>query len=438
MTITAPGNSPRAVITYGVGRRVGLALFLMALMIGGVGSWAVMTDLAGAVIAHGTVVVDRHSKRVQHRDGGIVAAINVKNGDSVKENDILLRLDETQLRAELQIVQSQLTELKGRRARLAAEQELAQHLEFAPDFEALPAAQAIVAGERKLFLHNKKMRESQEKQLRQRIEQLEQERAGHGIQRKAKAAELTLIRKELANTRTLFEKNLTPANKLIAQEREETRIDGDRGSLMAQEARVSGQISEVEQQILTMQQTVRTEAQKELRTADARIDELTERHIAATDRLGRLEIRAPQSGVVHELVAHTVGGVVSPAEQIMLIVPAEEKLAIEVKVSPADIDQVRLHQETRLRFTSFNQRTTPELPGIVTYVSADVSRDPKDRQEFYLVRAQLAGDKPSSLADKSIVPGMPVEVFVTTEKRTALSYLSKPIVDQFSRAFRER
>lgn len=424
--------------TYGVAWRLALALIAIVVMFGGVGSWAVTAELAGAVISRGTVVVDRYSKRVQHRDGGIVAAINVKNGDAVEENAVLIRLDDTQVRSELAVIQSQIMELLGRMARLSAEQELASTIVFPATLTAQAAAAPVLAGKSRLFAHNKVMRESQEQQLRQRIEQLGQERMGYGVQRNAKINELVLIRKELQGSRSLLEMKLTPVTRVYALEREETRIDGDRGNLITQEARVAGQIAEIQQQILTLHQTARTEAQRELRTAEARINELTERQFAAKDKLGRMEIRAPQSGIVIDLIAHTVGGVISPTEQIMLIVPAEEKLAVEFKFAPTDIDQIRLGQDVRMRFTSFNQRTTPEVDGTVTYVSADISRDAKERQEYFVARAMIAGPSPPRIADRPITPGMPVEVFVTTDKRTALSYLVKPLTDQFSRAFRER
>lgn len=424
--------------SYGVAWRIGVAIFAIALMVGGVGGWAATAELAGAVISHGAVVIDHHSKRIQHLYGGLVTEIAVKNGDNVKDGDVLIRLDDTQVRAELAIIETQLLELRSRRARLDAEQQLADSLSFPQSVIENEASDPIMEGETRLFEHNKTMRQGQENQLHQRIEQLTQEQKGYDVQRTAKTHELELIRKELGSTEELLKKNLVPVSRVYALQREEARIDGDRGNFMALEARTMGQISEVEQQILTLLQSARTEAQREIRTVDTRIDELVERRVAARDRLEHMEIKAPQSGVVHELNVHTVGGVISPAEQIMLIVPASETLAIEFKVPPAQIDQVHLGQQARLRFTSFNQRTTPEVEGSVSYVSADISRDQKDRQDYYLARAVVDSVDPSLSLGKKIVPGMPVEVYVTTDKRTALSYFVKPVMDQFSRAFRER
>ena len=325
-----------------MGRRLSLALAAIIVMVGGVGAWGMTSELSGAIISQGTVVVDEHSKRVQHRDGGIVAAINVKNGDHVRQNDVLIKLDDTQVRAELSIVELQLTELKSRRAQLMAEQELAVAISFPAELEASPQSRKVMESEIRLFGHNVKTREGQELQLRQRIEQLAEERKGYGVQKAAKSTELSLIRRELDDTRKLFAKSLTPASKLFALEREESRIDGERGNYIAQEARISGQISEVEQQILTLRQVARTEAQKELRTVESRVEELQERQLAARDKLGRMDIKATQAGVVNELTMHTVGGVISPAEQIMLIVPANVRRTVEFKLSPTSIDQVQI------------------------------------------------------------------------------------------------
>ena len=191
-------------------------------------------------------------------------------------------------------------------------------------------------------------------------------------------------------------------------------------------------------QILTIDQSARTDAQRELRSIEPRIAELKERLVATEDKLAHLDIRAPESGIVHELTAHTIGGVVTPAEPIMAIVPEKEALSVELRVLPTDIDKVHIDQEVRLRFTSFNQRTTPELSGKIVYVSADVSHDLKGKQDYYAVRASFNEQLNNALAGKAIVPGMPVEAFVTTEKRTALSFLIKPLVDQFARTFREQ
>lgn len=430
-------EQPRARLSYGIAGRLVLAFALVAALFIGCGGWAATAQLAGAVIAQGVVVVDQHVKKIQHRDGGIVAELKVKNGQRVAMGDLLLRLDDTQTRAELGVIRSQLVELKGHLARVRAESNDEPAIAFPAALKADPAAASIMAGEARLFSDNRRTREGQIQQLEERIRQLKEEATGVGSQRSAKQRELTLIRKELEAMRVLQRQQLTPMSRIYALERDETRIDGEHGNLVAQGARISGQVSEIRVQILTIGQQARTEAQKDLRQTEGRIAELEERQIAAQDRLTRIEIRAPIDGVVHELGVFTVGGVITPAEPIMLLVPEGQTLSVELKVAPNDIDQVHIDQTARLRFTAFNQRTTPEVEGQVTFVSADISHDPKGRGDFYTANVKLADAKEMTIGGKTVLPGMPVEAHLTTGNRTALSYFTKPIVDQFAKTFRE-
>ena len=220
-------------------------------------------------------------------------------------------------------------------------------------------------------------------------------------------------------------------------EREEKRLGGEYGSLIAQIARANGQIGEINLQILAVDQTARTDAQRELRTIEAKVAELAEREVAARDRLNRIDVRAPQSGIVHELAVHTVGGVVSPAEQLLLIVPEKDDLSIEAHFAPTDIDQVSVGGKAKLRLSAFNQRTTPELDGHVIDVSADVTADQKTGQHYYVGRIEMDDRSRRTVGELKLVPGMPVEVFISTGERTVLSYLLKPFTDQMNRAFRE-
>jgi HlyD family secretion protein len=221
-------------------------------------------------------------------------------------------------------------------------------------------------------------------------------------------------------------------------QREEARIHGEHGALEAQIARASGQIGEIQLQIIAVDEIIQTEAQKELRDIEARIAELSERRVAAEDQLRRVDLRAPISGIVHEFSVHTVGGVIAPGETAMLIVPDGDQLVIEVKASPADIDQIGPGQATMLRFPAFNQRTTPEVPGTVTRVAADLMRDAQSGLTYFLVRIKLDEEAVAKLGGLKLLPGMPVEAYIETGQRTALSYLMKPLTDQFARAFRER
>jgi HlyD family secretion protein len=223
-------------------------------------------------------------------------------------------------------------------------------------------------------------------------------------------------------------------NRILSAQRDLTKLKGEWGALVAQVARAQGQISEMELQMIGLDQTMQTEATKELRDIEARIAELAERKIAAEDQLKRVVLAAPQDGTVHDLAVHTVGGVIGAGETVMMIVPSRDELSVEVRIATSDIDQVHLEQPAKLRFPAFNQRTTPEITGTVTRIGADLTRDAQANSVFYVVRLRPEG-MPKSI---KLVPGMPVEAFIATGERTAISYLVKPISDQFARAFRER
>lgn len=429
---------PVSIDTFPVGPRIVFGTALAAFLVFGIGGWAAVADLSGAIMAPGSVVVDRHSKKLQHKDGGIVAAINVRPGDKVEAGVTLIRLDDTQTRAEIGIIRTQMIELTGRKARLAAERDGLTAIDFPAGFDELgPESADVRSGEIRLFNENAKSRQSQREQLRSRIGQLGEEITGLTRQRDAKKTEFDIIKKEFDQLLKLFEKNLIPVTRVYAMERESTRLNGEHGALIANIARVKGQTSELEMQILAIDQNVRSETQKELRAIEGRLGELAERYNAAADRLTRMELKAPQAGIVHELSVHTVGGVISPAEQVLLIVPENEALTVEARFSPTDIDQLTFGQPARLRFSAFNQRTTPEVHGHVQHISADVTLDPKTGQSYYTGRIELDAEARRTLGQLKLVPGMPVEIFVATAERTAITYFIKPFTDQFARAFKE-
>lgn len=434
----APGSGTSDPTVFSIRKHVVFASLVMSMLGFGVGGWAATASLSGAVIAPGTFVVERNVKKVQHSYGGIVSEISVKNGDHVKIGATLIRLDATQIRAELGVIVSQLTELEARRVRLNAERD---NLESMPEVRSTmndkPEFKTSLAGEIRLFEDSKRSRESQKQQLGLRIDQLKEEIGGLSAQRDAKGGELKLIQRELEQVSLLHGKGLTPISRVYAMEREEKRLSGEHGGLVAQIARANGQISEIQVQILMIDENARVQAQRELRAIEAKLSELVEREVAANDKLTRVEIKAPQSGIVHELSAHTIGGVVTAAEQIMLIVPEEDDLTIQAQIAPTDVDQVLVGRAAKLRLSAFNQQTTPELSGHVVHVSADVTVDPKTGHNYYVARLAMDEKSRKSVGDLKLVPGMPVEVFMATGERTALSYLSKPFTDQIQRAFRE-
>lgn len=418
---------------------MGFAVVL--LLGGGVGGWAATTQLASAVIAHGSVVVDSHIKKVQHPTGGVVGEVRVRDGDHVHAGDVLVRLDDTITRANLGIVSKGLNELLARRARLESERDGIESVKF-PD--ALlqhaddPEVARTIAGESKLFDLRRSARLGKKAQLSQRVDQFTQQIGGFTAQADAKARETDLINKELEGVRELWKLKLTPLTRLSALEREAARLEGERGQLISSIAEANGRISETKLQIIQIDQDLASDVAKELRETDSKIDEYVERKVAAEDQLKRIDIRAPQDGTVFESTAHTVGGVIAPGDTIMQIVPEADNLAVEAKIRPQDIDQVHIDQAAILRFTAFNQRTTPEISGAVKQISADTTTDQDTGQTSYITRIALPSDQLSVLGEMKIIPGMPVDVFIQTGERDVLSYLIKPLRDQLARAFKEK
>jgi HlyD family secretion protein len=414
---------------------------LVAALALGFGGWASTAELSGALIAQGSLVVDSNIKKVQHPTGGVVGEVRVHDGDRVKAGDILIRLDETVTRANLAIVTKGLNEFYARKARLGAERDGADTVpvprELA-DQNADPDVKAALDSERRLFELRRTARLGQKDQLSQRIQQLREQITGLTAQQDAKGSELALIDQELAGVRDLFKKNLVPLTRLTSLEREEARLQGERGQLMASAAEAKGKIAEIQLQVLQVDQDFSSDVAKQISETESKIGEYVERKVTAQDQLKRTDIRAPQDGVVFQSTANTVGGVVTAGDPIMLIVPASDDLQVEVKVEPKDIDLVAFGQPVVLRFSAFNQRTTPELNGTVARVGADTSTDQRTGQTYYLVRIAMTADEIKRLGDVKLTPGMPVEAFIQTGERTFVSYLVKPLHDQLMRTMREK
>jgi membrane fusion protein, type I secretion system len=417
------------------------SVVVVCILVIGVGGWGATAVISGAVVAPGSLVVDSNVKKVQHPTGGIVGELRVRDGDHVRAGDIVVRLDETVTRANLAIVSKGLDELTARKARLESERDGWDTVTFPAQLVAGasdPERAAIMDGERKLFNLRKTARNGQKAQLRERMAQLQEEIAGLAGQQASKTKEISLVERELGGVRELWKQNLVQLSRLTALEREAARLDGERGQLMAAGAQAKGKTAEIALQILQIDQELASEVAKELREVDAKIGEFIERKVTAEDQLKRIDIRAPQDGTVFQLSVHTVGGVITASDPIMLIVPEADNLSVEVKVNPQEIDQLQLKQKAILRFTSFNARTTPEIEGVVTRISADISTDQRTGQSYYTLRISLPPEQIQRLGEVKLLPGMPVEAFVQTGDRTMLSYLMKPLHDQFVRAFREK
>ena len=418
-----------------------LGLALIVLLFCGLGGWAATAAISGAVIAQGRLVVETSAKKVQHVEGGIVSEIMVRDGSQVTAGDPLLRLDQTETRANLAIIDAQLDELITRQARLEAERDQAAEIAFPPAINGrLSEARIglVQKGQVNLFAARREARQGEQEQLKSRVEQSEEEIVGLKSQQRSKEKQLALISQELASLKGLKQSGLVTLNRMLTLERELARLDGERGELVAQIARKRGEISETRIRIVQIGKNFTSDVAADLRDTQGKLSELVERRLAAQIRLTRTEIRAPRSGIVNQLTVHTVGGVIGAGETVMLIVPEADTLIFEAHVAPSDVDQLRVGQAAAIRLQAFNPAITPELIGQVSLISADVIIEPQTNAAYYLVRVHVGQDELAKLKDGPLVPGMAAEAFIGTQPSTVLRYLLKPLSDRIARAFRER
>jgi HlyD family secretion protein len=417
--------------------RRGLRVLVIGL--GVVGVWGALVPLSAAIVLAGTLVVQSNVKKIQHPTGGIVSQILVGDGMHVKEGDLLVRLDATQVRANRQVITQQLNEVRVRIIRLIAERDGADKLSVPPELgdDRSESFERLLTSEQALFKARAIAKRSQEDLLRNRIVQLNDEVAGLEAQINSKTAQIGLVTSEQQGVQTLYDKQLVPLTRLTSLQRESAHLEGDRAQLNYQIAETKSKISDAELQILRLDQDLRTEVMKDLGEAQVKEAELIERKIAADDQLNRIDIRAPTAGIVDELSVHTIAGVIKPGDVVLQIIPDSDDLVIESRLQTRDIDQVRVGQKTHVRLSAFNQQTTPQLDGTVMYVSADVSHEGQTGAAYYVVRVALPAEQVRRLGDLQLVSGMPAEVFLLTGSRTMLSYLVKPLTEQWHRTFNE-
>jgi HlyD family secretion protein len=418
--------------------KTGLRVLIVG--VGIVGGWATLMPLSGAVIVPGTLVVESNVKKIQHPTGGVVANIPVRDGMHVHSADLLLHLDETQLRANSQVLSQQLDQTRARLARLIAERDGLDQPQMPHEMASRSSdddVSRLWASEISLFNSRAATRRNAKELLRSHVGQLEEQISGLDAQVKSKAAQHELISGELEGVDGLYQKGLVPLTRKTSLQREAARLDGERGQVVAAIAEAKSKISEAELQTVRIDHDFRTEVMKDLREAQDKDAELVEKSVAARDVLGRVDLRAPTDGIVHQLSVHTIGGVITPGEVVMEIVPESDELQIEARLPPQEVDHVHNGQRAYIRFSAFNQRTTPQLEGVVSYISADLTHDRKSNSNaaYYTVRVTLPPGERRRLGALELVSGMPVEVFLQTGSRTMMSYLLKPITDQFLRTF---
>src|ERR1700735_621407 len=404
------------------------------------GSWVTLVPLSGAVVLPGKLVVESSLKKIQHPSGGVVAAIPVQDGMHVNAGTVLVRLDETQVRANEQLVANQLDQVRARIARLIGEREGSNGLQLSKalaDRIGDPAVAQLVAAETALFNARAAARNGQKQLSQSNISQFEKQIDGLNADIQSKTSQIGLIASELTGIQELYAKGLVPLTRMTTLQRDSARLEGERAELTATIAATKAKIGQAQLQISQIDQDFRSEVMKDLREAQDKEAELAERNVAARDQLDRIEIRAPTSGIVHELAVHTIGGVIRPGDVIMEIVPDADALQIEGHLPPNEIDQVAVNQRAYLRFSTLNRPTMAQVAGTVTYVSADLSHDEQSNANFYTVKIGLPSGERHRLDGMTLVSGMPVEIFLQTGSRTMLRYLLKPITDQFHRMFNE-
>ncbi len=411
-------------------------------LLGGMILWAMTTQIAGAIIAPGHVEVDQNRQIVQHPTGGVVSSILVKEGDVVQAGDLLIRLDDTQMRTALGIIEGQLREFMARRARLEAERDGRDTITFDPDLTRAqttrPEVAELVTGQRNLFTARRDSLASQASQLGRRSAQIENQIVGVTAQEQALARQRGLIQSELDAQQSLLERGLTQTSRVLALQRESASLDGQIGELAASKAESEQRLIEIEIEVLRLTTARREEAITRLRDLRAREMELVQEQRALLSDIEQMTLRAPVSGIVYNMRVQTMRSVVRGAEPVLFIIPQDRPLVIAARVDPVHVDQIVLGQLVNVRFSALDQRTTPELVGRVVLVSADVFDDEASGVRFYQIEIALNSGELGKLAKGQVlIPGMPVEAFLRTADRSPMAYLMQPMADYFNRAFRE-
>lgn len=416
-------------------------LVVVAVMGGGLLFWASQTTIAGAIVASGAIVVKDGTKLVQPPQGGVVRQILARNEDLVAAGDVLVRLDGTATAAELGVVLSQLNEAIARQSRLQAElsgQPIHVDPHVLADWPQRAELTDLLAGQQKLMDGRRSENAVQVERLNYQIDQMRRQIDGLRVQGEANAAQLAIVAEEAENLRDLARDGLTEKSRANIQAREAARLQGEAGRIDMEAARLRAAIAEREVARDHIAEAFRTSVMDELQTVSAAVAELLQRKIEAEDRLARLEIRAPQGGIVHSSIVETVGGVVAAGETLMRIVPQSTELAADVRLAPTDIDKVYAGQAATIRLPAFDARVTSELQGVVSAVAPDLETDPRTGAQYYHARIAIPDNALDGLpGGAQLVPGMPTEVFLNIGDRTILAYLVKPLADQIARAFRE-
>jgi HlyD family secretion protein len=413
---------------------------LVGFFVVGLGTWSAFAPLESAAIASGAVESETSRKTIQHFEGGIISEIKVVDGDVVRFGQVLIALDSTRARAEVQSLQGQLWDASAREARLQAEQQGLGQVSFSPKMEAMkagnPAAAAVFARQSEIFKTRREVYQSQVAVIKERRSQVEKEIAGLKAQQVAVGQRTAIVREELAMVVSLVNKGLERRPRVLTLEREAAEIDGRQGEIVAQISRAEQVISESQATLLKLESDRNNEIAQSLREAQNQIFQLRERLLAADDQLARTEVKAPEDGVITELRVHTLGGVIAAGAPLMDLVPLQDRLIVTARVRPEDIDVVHPGLNADVHFLPYNQRRVPRLKGVVTHVSADRLIDKRTDQPYYAAKVRVQDPR---IAEQGIqiIPGMPTQVFIKTGHGTVALYALRPLLDSFNNAFRE-
>ena len=414
---------------------------VLGVMVFGIGAWAAVTQISGAVVISGNLEVEGNRQVVQHPTGGVIEALNVRDGAEVKKGDVLIELEGDSLITELGIVEGQWFEILSRKGRLAAERDGQDTIVYDPELlqeEATnPKITGLMKSQQQQFEARRKLNEEQSSQITERQSQIEQQIDGLVAVQKATTLQTALIQQEVDQQETLIKQGLTEMGKVLALRRTFAELEGTAGQIEANMAENRGKIAELEINRVQIDSKTREEAISELRDLEFREIELREKRTDLREQISKLQLRAPVSGIVYGNTADTLRGVIRPAEPIMYIVPKDAPLIVRGHILPTSIDQVHIGQTAALRFSAFDSRTTPELTGHVVSISADAVEDKARGTRYYSADIQIDEQERSKIANRTLLPGMPVEAFIGTDARSPLSYFVKPFTDYFTRAFQE-
>lgn len=423
-----------------IDRHVNVGLLIIAIGFLALLAWAALAPLAGAVVAPGQLVPEGNHKTIQHLEGGLIRAIRVKEGDVVKTGDVLIELDSVAMRSRAEQLQLQVDSLSATEARLLAEEKNQATIEFPGDLlrrQSEPAVADILRGQREIFRSRSEARRMRVAASNGEIEQLKEQIRGLEAQQASSMAQLASVQDELKGLKRLFKEGFGWESRIRAFEREAEKLQGEAAKASAEKAAALARIQK------TRADMARTEQEFIESTAGQRQETLRQLHDAeqqlrsVADGLQRLAITAPYQGRVLNLKKNAVGGVVAPGESLMDIVPLDERLIADVRISPQDVDQVEIGQRAEVLFPTLNKRQTPVLAGEVALVSADRLMDTATNQPYYLARVMITEPTHDKLGAVALKPGLPVEVHVQTGSRSALSYLLKPLTDSIRRGMTE-